>query len=373
MASFAIFEEGDGTQNLDDHEEQPPSDDDATLRNPKWEKTKGEPKGRLKGVLEMNVPKKKASSKQTSGQNKHGEINPYETLVLDTTNTYQTSGNDQNNQQEEVSIYENLVLGGTSNTHQPTKKGFVDLWNGQFSGVNDPNQVIRSWPDMSAPPGSIGSFGNPRHQCMAYDSYHQPSLQGYAPHFPSGYLTQKSREEIYAPYQVPKPRGYNQFFQRSYTNIYPQVLANATRSISSMLSESQSSHLLANASGSINSMLGKSQSSQGCTNIQRSVPKSESGDFGIDDEKGGGEKERAAMAKNKEVNAEIVTKEGDALNVTKEGNDSKVLTVKEENEEKAVKVQVGDEHGGIELLSVASGSGNWTGPFWVWFESGRSR
>ncbi|KAF6154088.1 hypothetical protein GIB67_031349 [Kingdonia uniflora] len=42
--------------------------------------------------------------------------------------------------------------------------------------------------------------------------------------------------------------------------------------------------------------------------------------------------------------------EGDSQNVTKEGNDSKVLTVKEENEEKAAKVRVGDEHGMKELL-----------------------
>ncbi|KAF6156061.1 hypothetical protein GIB67_010985 [Kingdonia uniflora] len=104
MASFAISEEGDGTQNLNNHEEQPLSDNDATLRNSKRKKTKGEPKGRLKG-----------------GQNKHGEISPDETLALGTTNTYQTSRNDQNNQQGEISIHENLVLGGTSNTHQPTK------------------------------------------------------------------------------------------------------------------------------------------------------------------------------------------------------------------------------------------------------------
>ncbi|KAF6161128.1 hypothetical protein GIB67_007769 [Kingdonia uniflora] len=184
MASFAISEEGDGTQNLDDHEEQPLSSDDATLRNPKRKKTKGEPKGRLKGVLEMNVPKKKASSKQTR--------------------------NDQNNQQGEVSIHENLVLGGTSNTHQPTKKGFVDLLNAQFSGVN-PNQAMRSWPDMSAPPGSIECFCYPRHQ------------------------------------------SFNCL----------QVLGNATGSISSKLGESQSSQVLANAIGSISSMLSESQSSQG--------------------------------------------------------------------------------------------------------------
>ncbi|KAF6135558.1 hypothetical protein GIB67_015411 [Kingdonia uniflora] len=208
---------------------------------------------------------------------------------------------------------------------------------------------MRSWPDMSAPPGSIGGFGYPRHQCMPYDSNHQPSVQGYAPHFPSGYLTQKSREKMYAPYHVPTPRGYNPFFQRSYTNIYlqvfgnatgsisskfgesqsSQVLANATMSIISMLSDSQSSQLLANAPVSISSMMGKSQSSQCCTSIQRGVPKTANGDFGVDDEKGGGEKERVEMVKNKEVNAETVTKEVDAQNVTKEGNDSKMLTVKE--------------------------------------------
>ncbi|KAF6176052.1 hypothetical protein GIB67_000146, partial [Kingdonia uniflora] len=48
MASFAISKEGDGTQNLDDHEEQPLSDDDVTFQNPKGKKTKGDPKGRLK-------------------------------------------------------------------------------------------------------------------------------------------------------------------------------------------------------------------------------------------------------------------------------------------------------------------------------------
>ncbi|KAF6152631.1 hypothetical protein GIB67_008068 [Kingdonia uniflora] len=79
----------------------------------------------------------------------------------------------------------------------------------------------------------------------------------------------------------------------------------------------------------------------------------------VEDEKGGGEKERAGMVKNKEVNAETVTKEGDAQNVTKEGNDSKVLTVKEENEEKAVKVRVGDEHGMKELLLSVD--------FWLYF------
>ncbi|KAF6148157.1 hypothetical protein GIB67_011932 [Kingdonia uniflora] len=210
MASFAISVEGDGTKNLDDHDEQPLSDDDAILQNPKREKTNGELKGRLKGVLEMNVPKKKATSKQTSGQNKHGEISPYETLVLGTTNTYQTSGNDQNNQQGEVNIHENHVFDGTFNIHQPTEKSFVDLLNGQFYGVN-PNQAVCSWPYMSAPPGSIGGFGYPRHQSMSYDSYHQPSLQGYAPHFPSGYLT--------------------------------QVLANATGFISSILSESDVNHI----------------------------------------------------------------------------------------------------------------------------------
>ncbi|KAF6166440.1 hypothetical protein GIB67_034991 [Kingdonia uniflora] len=119
-------------------------------------------------------------------------------------------GNDQNNQQGEVSIHENLVLGRTSNTHQPAKKSIVDLLNGQFSGVNL-NQAMCSWPDMSVPPRLIGGFGNPRLQSMSYDSYHHPSLQGYAPHFPSGYLTQKSKEEIYAPYHVPTPRGYNPF------------------------------------------------------------------------------------------------------------------------------------------------------------------
>ncbi|KAF6140032.1 hypothetical protein GIB67_001773 [Kingdonia uniflora] len=186
-----------------------------------------------------------------------------------------SQGNDQNNQQEEVSIHENLILGGTSNTHQPTKKGFIDLLNGQFSGVNDPNQVMGSWPNMSAPPGSIAGFGYLRHQSMSYDSYHQPSLQGYAPHFPSGYLTQKSREEIYAPFHLPTPRGYNPFFQRLCHIVFKfdcsslligfnclQILGNTTGSISSKLGESQSSQVLANATRSISSMLSESQLSQ---------------------------------------------------------------------------------------------------------------
>ncbi|KAF6170777.1 hypothetical protein GIB67_015729 [Kingdonia uniflora] len=69
---------------------------------------------------------------------------------------------------------------------------------------------------------------------------------------------QKSREDIYAPYHVPTPRGYNPFFQRAYTNIYPQVLGNATGSISSKLGESQPSQVLANATRSISSMLSES-------------------------------------------------------------------------------------------------------------------
>ncbi|KAF6151036.1 hypothetical protein GIB67_010614, partial [Kingdonia uniflora] len=103
---------------------------------------------------------------------------------------------------------------------------------------------------MSAPPGSIGNFGYPRHQSMPYDSYHQPRVQGYAPHFPSGYLTQVLGN---ATGSISSKLGESQS---------SQVLANATRSISLMLSESQSSKVLANGPGFIRSMLGKSQSSQ---------------------------------------------------------------------------------------------------------------
>ncbi|KAF6168910.1 hypothetical protein GIB67_038407 [Kingdonia uniflora] len=69
---------------------------------------------------------------------------------------------------------------------------------------------MRSWPDMSAPSGSIAGFGYPRHQ------------------------------------------SFN----------YLQVLGNATGSISLKLGESQSSQVLANATRSISSILSESQSSQ---------------------------------------------------------------------------------------------------------------